>query len=68
MAVLYPQVEGVSYSQTLNFVKGMDFPDTIALVTVTTRGKDLAAREKEQLEKWLATRLREEKIKVWFSE
>jgi uncharacterized hydrophobic protein (TIGR00271 family) len=68
MMVLYPQVEGVSYSQTLNFVKGGEVPDTIALVTVTTRGKGLAAREKEQLEKWLATRLREEKTKVLFSE
>lgn len=68
IGVLYPQVEGVSYSQVLNFVKGTDVPDTIALVTVTTKGKDLAAREKEQVEKWLATRLKTEKIKVWFNE
>lgn len=68
MEVLYPQVAGVSYSQVLNFVKGKDVPDTIALVTVTTKGKALVAREKEQLEKWLATRLRKEKIKVWFNE
>jgi uncharacterized hydrophobic protein (TIGR00271 family) len=68
MEVLYPQVAGVSYSQVLNFVKGKDVPDTIALVTVTTKGKALVAREQEQLEKWLATRLRKEKIKVWFNE
>ncbi len=68
MEVLYPQVEGVSYSKTLNFVKGRVTPDTLAMVTVTTTGKDLTGREKEQLEKWLATRLRAEKIKVWFSE
>ena len=66
--VLYPQIEGVSYSQTLNYVKGRELPDTLALVTVSTRGKNLAAREKEQIEKWLATRLKAEKIKVWFNE
>jgi len=68
MEVLYPQVTGVSYSQTLNFLKGSEVPDTLDLVTVTTKGKQLTGREKEQLEKWLTTRLRVEKIKVYFSE
>jgi len=68
MEVLYPQVTGVSYSQTLNFLKGSEVPDTLDLVTVTTKGKQLTGRVKEQLEKWLTTRLRVEKIKVYFSE
>ena len=68
MEVLYPQVDGVSYSRTLNFVKGRELPDTIALVTVTTGRKGLTGSEKEQLEKWLVTRLREERVKVWFTE
>lgn len=68
MAVLYPQVEGVSYSQTLNFVKGRELPDTLAIISVTTNGKNLTGRDKEQLEKWLATRLRAKEIKVYFNE
>lgn len=67
MAVLYPQVSEVSYARTLNYVKERATPDTLALVIVTTKGKDLTGKEKELVEKWLTTRLRSETVKVLFN-
>lgn len=67
MAVLYPQVSEVSYARTLNYVRERDNPDTLDLVIVTTKGKDLTGREKEQVEKWLTTRLRTGTVKVLFN-
>jgi uncharacterized hydrophobic protein (TIGR00271 family) len=67
MAVLYPQVSEVSYARTLNYVKDRENPDTLALVIVTTKGKDLTGREKEQAEQWLTTRLRTGAVKVIFN-
>ncbi len=67
MEVLYTQISEVSYSQTLNYVKGREAPDTMALVMVTTTGKDLSEKEKEQAERWLSTRLKSQKIKVYFT-
>jgi len=67
MAVIYPQVSEVSYARTLNYVKERENPDTLALVIVKTKGKDLTGKEKEQVEKWLSTRLKSANVKVLFS-
>lgn len=67
MSVLYPQVSEVSYARTLNYVKERATPDTLALVIVTTKGKDLTGKEKEQVEKWLTTRLKSGTVKVLFN-
>jgi uncharacterized hydrophobic protein (TIGR00271 family) len=67
MSVLYPQVSEVSYARTLNYVTGRTTPDTLALVMVTTKGKDLTGKEKEQVEKWLTTRLKSGTVKVLFN-
>ena len=67
MAVLYPQVSEVTYARTLNYVKERTTPDTLALVIVTTKGKDLTGKEKEQVEKWLTTRLKSGAVKVLFN-
>jgi len=67
LAVLYPQVTEVSYAQTLNYVKEKRVPDTLTLVILTTKGKDLTAREKEQVDKWLSTRLKSGAVKVLFN-
>lgn len=68
LAVLYPEVSGVSYAQTLNYIKGRETPDTLALVMVTTKGKDLTGKEKELVGKWLSTRLRTTAVKVLFNQ
>ena len=67
MSVLYPQVSEVSYARTLNYAKERTTPDTLALVIVTTKGKDLSGKEKELVEKWLATRLKSGTVKVLFN-
>jgi hypothetical protein len=67
LVVLYPQVTEVSYAQTLNFVKERNAPDTLALVIVTTNGKDLSGKDKEQVEKWLSARLKSDTVKVLFN-
>lgn len=66
LVVLYPQVTEVSYAQTLNYVKERNAPDTLALVMITTKGKDLSGKEKELVEKWLTTRLKSNIVKVIF--
>ncbi len=68
LEVLYPRIEGLSYSQALNYTKGSAKPDTLTMVTVTTRGRALSASEKEQISKWLATRLKTAATKVYFNE
>ncbi len=67
LAVLYPEVSGVSFAQTLNYVKGLDTPDTLTLVMVTTKGNDLTEKEKEKVEKWLSARLKAGAVKVLFN-
>jgi uncharacterized hydrophobic protein (TIGR00271 family) len=67
LVVLYPQVTEVSYAQTLNYVKERSAPDTLALIIVTTKGKELSGKDKEQVEKWLSARLRSNTVKVLFN-
>ena len=67
MSVLYPQVSEVSYARTLNYARERIAPDTLALVIVTIKGKDLSGKEKEQIEKWLSTRLKTGIVKVIFN-
>ncbi|MEZ4999126.1 MAG: hypothetical protein R2758_17350, partial [Bacteroidales bacterium] len=67
LEVLYPQVTQVAYSQTLGFTTGRPVPDTLALIVVTTKGKDLSNKEKELVEKWLSTRLKSDSLMVLFN-
>lgn len=66
LSILYPQVSEVSYSETLKYARGNETPDTLTLVTISTRGKSLAAREQEQIIKWLSARLSNGSVRVWF--
>lgn len=67
LEVLYPQVTQVAYSRTLSFAKEKPVPDTMAVIVVTIKGKDLSNKEKEQVEKWLSTRLKSDSMKVFFN-
>lgn len=66
LAILYPQVSEVSYSETLKFIHGKTAPDTLTLVTISTTGRSLADKEREQIQKWLSTRLGSGSVKVYF--
>lgn len=68
LTILYPTVTSCSYSETLRFMQGRDAPDTLILVTVTTRNPGLTGGEQKQLEKWLTARLKTDKIKVYLEQ
>lgn len=67
LGILYPQVTQVAYSQMLSYAMGKESPDTLAVVIVTTKGRDLTGNEKELVEKWLSTRLRSGSVKVFYN-
>jgi hypothetical protein len=66
LAILYPQVSEVSYSETLKYIQGKTAPDTLTLITISTKGRTLAGMEREQIQKWLSTRLGTGSVKVYF--
>jgi len=66
LAILYPQVSEVSYSETLKYIHGKTAPDTLTMVTISTKGRSLADKEREQIQKWLSTRLRSGSLKVYY--
>nr|MCU0366112.1 hypothetical protein [Bacteroidales bacterium] len=68
LAVLYPAVTSCSYSETLRYLKGSDAPDRLAFIFVTTKSKQLSAKEKDQIAKWLRARLKSDAVKVYFEE
>ncbi|MFZ2287555.1 MAG: DUF389 domain-containing protein [Bacteroidales bacterium] len=66
LSILFPQVSEVSYSETLKYSQGKTASDTLTLVTISVKGKSLSGKEKEQVEKWLSTRLGTNSLKVYF--
>jgi uncharacterized hydrophobic protein (TIGR00271 family) len=68
LAVLYPAVTSCSYSESLRYLKGSDAPDRLAFIFVTTKSKQLSAKEKDQIAKWLRARLKSDAVKVYFEE
>lgn len=65
LTILYPTVTSCSYSETLRYLQGGSSPDTLTVVTVTTRNPGLKGDEQKQLEKWLTARLKSDKIRVY---
>jgi len=68
LTILYPQITRVSFSETLSYAQGKQSPDTLAMVVLALGNKGLKEQEKEQVHKWLATRLGTDSIKVVFEE
>ena len=54
--------------ENLTYAQGKQSPDTLALVVLALDKKGLKEQEKEQVHKWLATRLGTDSIKVVFEE
>ena len=50
LVILYPQVSEVSYSETLRYIQGKGTPDTLTLVTISTKGRSFTDRERQQIE------------------
>ncbi len=66
IAILYPQVSAVSYSEALYYGLGKESPDTLSLVIIALKGKSLTDKEEEKVEKWLKERLNSEKLRVYY--
>lgn len=65
LAILYPQVSAVSYSETLKYSRKKEAPDTVSIVTLSVTGRSLSDKDQEQIEQWLAARLKTRNVSVF---
>jgi uncharacterized hydrophobic protein (TIGR00271 family) len=63
---LYPQISNCTYAESYAFHDTVSNPDKIDLIVFTTKGKYLFESEKEKIENWLKTRLKSDRIKVYY--
>ncbi len=68
LTILYPQIKSVSVSEILSYAQGKESPDTLALVVLALDRKGLKEQEKEQVKKWLLTRLEADSLRVVFGQ
>jgi hypothetical protein len=68
LAILYPQITGVSFSEVLSYAQGKESPDTLAMVVLSLGKKGLKDQEREQVYRWLVTRLETDSIRVVFGQ
>lgn len=64
----YPQIINCSYSVSYNFIDTGSEPEKLKIVVFTTKGYSLSSNEKIKIESWLKTRLKSEKIKVFYGQ
>ena len=63
---LYSQISTCSYSETYIFHDTIPNPEKISLIVFNTQGKYMRSSDKKKINRWLKTRLKTEKIKVYF--
>ncbi|MHB9056710.1 MAG: TIGR00341 family protein [Paludibacteraceae bacterium] len=63
---LYPQIINCYYAQSNEFYDTKLNPDKLEIVVFTTKNKKLSSYEKVKIENWLKTRLKSNKIKVFY--
>jgi len=63
---LYPQISNCTYAESYAFHDTVSNPDKIDLIVFTTKGKYFFESEKEKIENWLKTRLKSDRIKVYY--
>jgi uncharacterized hydrophobic protein (TIGR00271 family) len=63
---LYPQISNCSYSESYAFHDTVSNPDKINMIVFTTKEKSLAKSEKEKIANWLKTRLKSDRVKVYY--
>jgi uncharacterized hydrophobic protein (TIGR00271 family) len=63
---IYPQISNCSYSESYAFHDTVSNPDKIDMIVFTTKEKSLAKSEKEKIANWLKTRLKSDRIKVYY--
>jgi hypothetical protein len=65
---LYPQIKSCSYAESVLFVEGKSKPDKIEIVVFSTKGTVLAKADKDKIQKWLTTKLKSERVRVYYEE
>jgi uncharacterized hydrophobic protein (TIGR00271 family) len=63
---LYPQISNCTFAESYAFHDTVSNPDKINLIVFTTKGKYLFKSEKEKIENWLKTRLKSDRIEVYY--
>jgi uncharacterized hydrophobic protein (TIGR00271 family) len=63
---LYPQIISCYYAQSNEFYDTKLNPDKLEIIVFTTKNKKLSSSEKVRIENWLKTRLKSNKIKVFY--
>lgn len=63
---LFPQIIKCSYADSYEFYDTLANPDRVEILILTTKGKGISSNEKMKIEDWIKTRLKSEKIKLYF--
>lgn len=63
---LYPQITNCTYAESNIFHTGNPDPEKVEIVVFTTNGKTITRADKKKIEAWLKTRLKSERLKIFF--
>lgn len=63
---LYPEIINCSYSESYLFGDSTSNPEKVVIVVFTTKGAVLRSGEKVKIENWLKTRIKSDRIKVFY--
>ncbi len=65
---LYPQITNCSYADSYVFHDAKSKPEVVVIVVFTTKGKGLPHSDRAKIESWLKTRLKSNKVKVYYEQ
>lgn len=65
---LYPQIKAGAYAESFVFNNTNPYPDTVSFVYFTVDTKKLSATDKQKIENWLNTRLKNKRIEVVYED
>lgn len=63
---LYPQITNCTYAESNIFHTGNPDPEKVEIVAFTTNGKTITRADKKKIEAWLKTRLKSDRLKIFF--
>jgi len=63
---LYPQISNCSFAESYSFHDTTSIPEKLDIIVFKTKGKSLFNSEKGKIENWLKTRLKSNRVKVYY--
>lgn len=63
---LYPQISKCSFSDSFVFQDSVSAPEKLSIIVLTAKEKSLSNNEREKILNWMQTRLKPNKIKVFY--